>query len=115
MLDLPFTHIHWESILDLIIACETFICAMIQLNKPLTLLPSVPVVCPVLCSGHGDYVGGECRCHPGYKGRECQLQRHECEVPDCGGRGQCKDGRCHCAKGFTGDFCQTGEFCVCVC
>ena len=66
-------------------------------------------MCPVLCSGNGDYEDGACQCYPGWKGGECQLRRDECAVADCGGRGECVDGTCACARGFTGDACQESE------
>ena len=31
-------------------------------------------MCPVLCSGQGDYSGGECVCRPGWKGKECNVR-----------------------------------------
>ena len=65
--------------------------------------------CPLLCGGHGDYVNGECECHPGWKGRECSLRHDECEVSDCSGRGHCQDGTCLCMQGFTGEFCEKGK------
>ena len=64
------------------------------------------VLCPTLCSGHGEYVGGKCKCHNGWKGMECQLKTGECAVPDCSGHGQCINGVCSCSKGFTGDACE---------
>ena len=64
--------------------------------------------CPLLCGGHGDYLNGECECHPGWKGRECSLRHDECEVSDCSGRGHCQDGKCICMQGFAGEFCEKG-------
>ena len=81
-------------------------------------------MCPVLCSGQGDYSGGECVCRPGWKGKECNVRwvsrghavsrvtrsrvtchvsrvtcrYEECEVPDCSGHGHCEDGKCVCMK-----------------
>ena len=66
--------------------------------------------CPLLCGGHGDYINGECECHPGWKGKECSLRHDECEVSDCSGRGHCQEGKCQCLPGFTGDFCEQGWF-----
>ena len=63
----------------------------------------------MLCGGHGDYVNGECECHPGWKGRECSLRHDECEVSDCSGRGHCQDGKCICMQGFAGEFCENGK------
>ncbi|KAK3862550.1 hypothetical protein Pcinc_031597 [Petrolisthes cinctipes] len=66
-------------------------------------------MCPVLCSGHGEYRDGECECRPGWKGRECSIRHDECEVPDCNGHGHCVDGRCRCAKGYKGEFCEEDD------
>ena len=66
-------------------------------------------MCPVLCSGHGDYEDGQCRCFPGWKGLECQLRHDQCEVADCNGHGQCVNGKCVCARGYTGNACQQSK------
>ena len=66
-------------------------------------------MCPLLCSGNGDYEDGICRCFPGWKGVECQLRSNECEVADCNGHGRCVNGRCICARGFTGKDCKQGK------
>ena len=66
-------------------------------------------MCPVLCSGNGDYEDGICRCFPGWKGIECQLRSNECEVADCNGHGKCVNGLCVCARGFTGEHCKEGN------
>lgn len=66
-------------------------------------------VCPVLCSSHGQYGGGVCHCHQGWKGRECDVPDTDCEVPDCGGRGACIGGSCHCSPGWKGQHCLQGE------
>ena len=66
-------------------------------------------MCPVLCSGNGDYEDGVCRCFPGWKGIECQLRSNECEVADCNGHGKCVNGLCVCARGFTGKHCKEGK------
>ena len=65
-------------------------------------------MCPVLCSGNGDYEDGVCRCFPGWKGIECQLRSNECEIADCNGHGKCVNGVCNCARGFTGKHCKEG-------
>ena len=67
-------------------------------------------MCPVLCSGHGDYEDGQCRCFPGWKGLECQLRHDQCEVADCSGHGQCVNGKCVCARGYTGNACQQSKY-----
>ncbi len=66
-------------------------------------------VCPLLCNAHGEYRNGRCECHPGWKGRECELKHEECQVSDCNGNGRCQGGRCICARGFTGEFCEKGK------
>ena len=66
-------------------------------------------ICPVLCSGRGEYLNGECQCNPGWKGKECNLRHDECEVPDCNGHGKCVNGKCSCMRGYKGEFCQEGK------
>ena len=68
----------------------------------------VVAVCPVLCSGNGVYVRGECRCYAGWQGVECQLTDDECLDPTCSGNGRCVSGACACEPGFTGDICDEG-------
>jgi len=69
----------------------------------------VPIgVCPVLCSGRGDYLNGECQCNPGWKGKECSLRHDECEISDCSAHGKCVNGKCVCGPGYTGQFCEQG-------
>ncbi|KAI1305198.1 Disintegrin and metalloproteinase domain-containing protein 28 [Halotydeus destructor] len=55
------------------------------------------------CNGHGDCIGGQCRCHGGYSGPSCVADH----CPDkCYGRGQCdKRGRCTCFLDYGGDTC----------
>jgi hypothetical protein len=65
-------------------------------------------VCPVLCSGRGQYLNGECVCSSGWKGKECQLREDECEVNDCNGHGDCVDGSCHCFPGYKAKHCEDG-------
>ncbi|GFV84113.1 teneurin-m [Trichonephila clavipes] len=64
-------------------------------------------ICPVLCSNRGEYIGGECVCSPGWKGKECQLREYECEKIDCNGHGECLEGSCRCFPGYKGSHCQT--------
>ena len=68
------------------------------------------VTCPVLCSGRGQYLSGECVCNSGWKGKECHIREDECEVPNCNGHGDCIDGTCHCFAGYKGDHCQNGLY-----
>ena len=65
--------------------------------------------CPELCSRHGDFQNGVCKCHKGWKGRECEIPEHECEVLDCNGNGRCIDGKCVCHRGFRGPHCGLGK------
>lgn len=45
-------------------------------------------------------------CHEGYKGADCDLLAHWCEVPNCNGHGQCNQfGDCDCDIGWKGIFC----------
>ena len=83
-----------------------------------------PGVCPVLCSNHGKYGGGLCHCEEGWKGPECDIPEHDCQVPDCSGHGQCLAGVCVCQPGWKGTFCEQGEWhylfiswelCLCMC
>jgi hypothetical protein len=67
-------------------------------------------VCPVLCSNHGKYGGGLCHCEEGWKGPECDIPEHDCQVPDCSGHGQCLAGVCVCQPGWKGTFCEHGEY-----
>jgi hypothetical protein len=62
-------------------------------------------VCPVLCSGHGQYGGGLCHCEEGWKGAECDIPESDCRVADCSGHGQCVRGSCHCKPGWKGETC----------
>lgn len=47
-----------------------------------------------------------CHCEEGWKGPECDIPEHDCQVPDCSGRGQCIRGRCQCRPGWKGDSCE---------
>ena len=66
-------------------------------------------MCPLLCSGHGVYAGGQCHCVDGWKGRECEVVETECLDPSCNGHGRCREGVCICASGWTGDSCETSK------
>ncbi|KAE9412153.1 hypothetical protein Angca_009471, partial [Angiostrongylus cantonensis] len=64
-------------------------------------------ICPVVCSGNGVFSGGACVCRPGFKGKECDVHAHWCEIADCSGHGRCGDeGMCRCDRGWTGDGCE---------
>ncbi|NXN91936.1 ITB4 protein, partial [Rhinopomastus cyanomelas] len=73
------------------------------------------------CSFHGDFVCGECICHPGWRGDVCDCSpasspnNEACirpgDVEPCSGRGECLCGRCQCypddlVQRFDGAFCQ---------
>ncbi|PSN55675.1 Teneurin-a [Blattella germanica] len=83
-----------------------------RLQRPRLLLPGqlkvkiISGVCPVLCSNHGKYGGGLCHCEEGWKGPECDIPEHDCQVPDCSGHGQCLAGVCVCQAGWKGTFCE---------
>ena len=64
-------------------------------------------ICPLLCSGHGVYGGGQCHCVDGWKGPECEVRSTECVIADCSRHGQCREGVCICNPGWTGEHCQT--------
>ena len=66
----------------------------------------------MLCSGHGDYGGGLCHCHAGWKGAECQLPEPECWDPNCSGHGECEGagGTCVCTPGWAGRDCDLSKF-----
>lgn len=83
--------------------------------------PSLPGVCPVLCSGHGSYGGGRCHCEAGWSGIECDQPSSEldgrssgngfvisCSIP-CSVYGTCVNGRCQCDAEHTGASCETRE------
>ncbi|NXG66905.1 ITB4 protein, partial [Hemiprocne comata] len=73
------------------------------------------------CSFHGDFVCGQCICHPGWRGDTCNCSpesspnKEACIRPGdtepCSGRGECLCGKCQCypedlAQRFDGAFCQ---------
>ncbi|NXA25254.1 ITB4 protein, partial [Ibidorhyncha struthersii] len=73
------------------------------------------------CSFHGDFVCGQCLCHPGWRGDMCDcspassLNNEACirpgDVEPCSGRGECLCGKCQCysedlIQRFDGAFCQ---------
>ena len=66
-------------------------------------------VCPVLCSGRGQYVHGFCECIGGWKGPECNVPWDQCLVADCNGQGVCMEGECICYRGYTGVSCEQGN------
>ena len=70
---------------------------------------SITGVCPVLCSGNGIYVRGECQCYAGWKGKECATPEGNCENPTCSGNGKCVSGECICSPGWTGPECNQGR------
>lgn len=62
----------------------------------------------MLCNNNGIYLGGECKCYPSWKGKECDIPSSQCEDPSCGGNGKCVGGMCVCAPGYKGIHCQEG-------
>uniref|UniRef100_A0A8C0BKR8 Integrin beta n=1 Tax=Buteo japonicus TaxID=224669 RepID=A0A8C0BKR8_9AVES len=73
------------------------------------------------CSFHGDFVCGQCICHPGWRGDTCDCSpasspnNEACirpgDVEPCSGRGECLCGKCQCysedlIQRFDGAFCQ---------
>ncbi|KAF1666162.1 Integrin beta-4, partial [Aptenodytes patagonicus] len=73
------------------------------------------------CSFHGDFVCGQCICHPGWRGDMCDCSpasspnNEACirpgDVEPCSGRGECLCGKCQCysedlTQRFDGAFCQ---------
>ncbi|XP_063264930.1 integrin beta-4 isoform X2 [Prinia subflava] len=73
------------------------------------------------CSFHGNFVCGQCICHPGWRGDTCDCSpasspdNDACVRPGdaepCSGRGECLCGRCQCyseeqSPRFDGAFCE---------
>ncbi|XP_029870010.1 integrin beta-4 isoform X7 [Aquila chrysaetos chrysaetos] len=73
------------------------------------------------CSFHGNFVCGQCMCHPGWRGDTCDCSpasspnNEACirpgDVEPCSGRGECLCGKCQCysedlTQRFDGAFCQ---------
>ncbi|KAM6376920.1 integrin beta-4 isoform 2-T2 [Pluvialis apricaria] len=73
------------------------------------------------CSTHGDFVCGQCLCHPDWRGDTCNCSsQHSAnneacirpgDVQPCSGRGECLCGKCQCysedpTQRFDGPFCQ---------
>ena len=50
-----------------------------------------------------------CKCQPGYRGRNCEIDIDYCEENSCQNGGNCSEleagYQCHCAAGFTGKNC----------
>lgn len=80
------------------------------MNKRVFFFSFFKGVCPVLCSGHGRYIHGSCRCEAGWKGAECNVPAADCEMADCNSRGKCVRGACECNMGYKGQFCEQGKF-----
>lgn len=70
-------------------------------------------VCPVLCSGHGQYGGGICHCEESWKGPECDIPEGDCRIADCSGHGKCVRGFCQCKPGWKGNYFIPDRFYVC--
>uniref|UniRef100_A0A8C0UY49 Integrin beta n=1 Tax=Cyanistes caeruleus TaxID=156563 RepID=A0A8C0UY49_CYACU len=73
------------------------------------------------CSFHGNFVCGQCICHPGWRGDTCDCSpasspnNEACirpgELEPCSGRGECLCGKCQCysedqSLRFDGAFCE---------
>jgi len=54
------------------------------------------------CSGHGDCMGGECRCADGWSSNDCSVRA--C-LNGCSAQGECWNGTCYCYHGFAGEDC----------
>ncbi|NXY33974.1 ITB5 protein, partial [Pomatorhinus ruficollis] len=72
-------------------------------------------------SGHGECHCGECKCHAGYIGDNCNCstEMDSCVSSDgqmCSGRGACVCGKCHCTEpGAFGETCEKCPTCPGVC
>lgn len=72
-------------------------------------------------SGHGECHCGECKCHAGYIGDNCNCstETDSCVSSDgqmCSGRGACVCGRCQCTEpGAFGETCEKCPTCPGVC
>jgi hypothetical protein len=60
----------------------------------------------VLCSGHGQYLRGTCRCLSGWTGPECEQKVQSCDHESCGENGSCIGGICVCSPAFSGSRCE---------
>ncbi|NXO59568.1 ITB4 protein, partial [Aramus guarauna] len=73
------------------------------------------------CSFHGDFVCGQCICHPGWRGDKCDCSPalspnneaciHPGDAEPCSGRGECLCEKCQCysedlTQRFSGEFCE---------
>lgn len=73
------------------------------------------------CPGHGECHCGECKCHAGYIGDNCNCSTETslCVSDDeqmCSGRGQCVCGHCQCTEpGAFGDTCEKCPTCPDAC
>jgi len=52
---------------------------------------------------------GQCRCHEGWHGAECQLMLNQCEIANCNNHGTCLSGKCVCQNGYQGKFCEQSK------
>lgn len=69
--------------------------------------------CPNQCRGHGQCIGGQCYCLPGYSGEDCSIFSSNIELcaNKCSGHGTCMLGMCYCEPGFGGASCNVTETC----
>uniref|UniRef100_A0A8C7ZGJ1 N-acetylglucosamine-1-phosphodiester alpha-N-acetylglucosaminidase n=1 Tax=Oryzias sinensis TaxID=183150 RepID=A0A8C7ZGJ1_9TELE len=58
---------------------------------------------PENCSGHGECVGGLCRCGRGWQGEACDSLL--CQPSQCGSHGVCTPNGCVCDAGWRGENC----------
>ncbi|XP_062546977.1 integrin beta-nu [Armigeres subalbatus] len=90
-------------------------------------LEKAPIDASEICSGHGKYSCGMCRCDAGWIGNSCSCNLRnfessaellkQCQIesefdepgPICSDRGECACGQCTCNPGFSGAHCECKE------
>lgn len=79
------------------------------------------LMCHVCTLGHGDCHCGECKCHAGYIGDNCNCSTDisTCQARDgqiCSDRGHCVCGQCQCTEpGAFGETCEKCPTCLDAC